>query len=459
MKKKWIPNNQRGAIAVIFVILLFVLIGFTALGIDAGRWYLAREKLKEAADAAAMAGVQAYGFSASGDCDEWEALAEDVLKENFPDGYLGCQLSDGDIDITVDNVMRASGQLMVKATACANCTTTFARIFGIDTVRVCASNDYSVAERVPVEIMLVLDRSDSMQGSMDDLRDAAKSFADHFRCIQDVDRMGLISYATGVMVDYPLANNFIDDDDGIKNEIDNVTIRASVGDEDTNMEDAVDQADDPVFKSGDEPGDPRVGAPKGFTDQSGLAENQRVKQFLVFFTDGKANAFRGIFTRDDIDYDAVIPDPYDSGWGVGYLRDPYYGTSIGVDFKPTGDGKPKAESACGNTTTTRWHVFEDYPIAGYSYPYCNINEMDLKNYVYKVDGNCIAGSMAIDHAQELKDKDITIYCIGLGNVNPDLLKGIASKDEYYFKAPSASEMKRIFNQVAMEIKKYVYLVK
>jgi uncharacterized protein YegL len=459
MKKKWVPNNQRGAIAVIFVILLFVLIGFAALGIDAGRWYLAREKLKEAADAAAMAGVQAYGFSASGNCDEWEALAEDVLKENFPDGYLGCQLSDGDIDIAVDDNMKASGQLMVKATACANCTTTFARIFGIDTVRVCASEDYSVAERVPVEIMLVLDRSGSMGGRMPDLRDAAKSFADHFQCAQDVDKMGLITYATGVMVDFPLSNDFIRDN--ITDIIDNVKIRDSVGDEDTNMEDAIDQADDPVFKPGDEPGDPRVGDTKGFTDQSGFAENERVKQFLVFFTDGKANSFRGIFTQNNIDYDAVIPDPYDTGWYIIHcLRDPYYGTSIGVHFQPTGDGKLAADSACG-CENTRWHVFDDprYPITGYSDPYCNINDRDLQEYVYDAAGESTAPQMAIDHAQELKDKDIIIYCIGLGRVNPVLLKGIASKDEYYYKAPSSTEMKRIFNQVAMEIKKYLYLVK
>jgi hypothetical protein len=455
MKKKWIPNNQRGAIAVIFVILLFVLIGFTALGIDAGRWYLAREKLKGAADAAAMAGVQAYGFSASGNCDKWKSLTEDVLKENFPDGYLGCQLSDGDIDI---NYSSSSGTPRVNVNLCATCGTYFAGIFGIDTVRVCASKDHSMAERVPVEIMLVLDRSSSMGGCMSDLRDAAKSFVNHFKCTQDVDKMGLISFATGVMVDFPLSNDFVD---GITGEIDNVVIRYSEGDIDTNMEDAIDQADDNT----DRCRNPTI----TFTNQSGLPKNQRVKQFLVFFTDGQATSFRGKFTTQDNKYDGVIPDPSSrTRWQAGCLRDPYYGTSmngtsmIGVKFVPTGDGKKAADSACGENT--RWHVFEDprYPIAGYSYPYCDINGRDLMYYVY-ID---VAPQMAIDHAQELKDKGIIIYCIGLSNVVETFLKeGISSWDpehpeeEYYFKAPNSSEMKRIFNQVAMEIKKYVYLVK
>ena len=516
MKNKSIPNNQRGAIAVIFVILLFVLIGFTALGIDAGRWYLAREKLKEAADAAAMAGVQAYGFSASGNCDEWETLAEDTAKQNFDDTqgsgsaeYVDCQLQV--IDVTYSS---SSGTPRVNVRLCATCGTYFAGIFGIDTVEVCASQNRSVAERVPAEIMLVLDRSGSMGSSMSELRDAAKSFADHFECTEDVDRMGVISYATGVTVDFPLANYFVRD--GIKGKIDDITIRVSVGDVDTNMEDAIDQADDNTDRLGN--------ATTTFTKYpESTPQSERAKQFLIFFTDGQANSFRGPFTRDGITYDGVIPDPnVVSSWGEhregvdvcgdegdphevtngGYLRNPYDGTNevldengikVKVDFLPTGDGEPISVTQCkwdcpgGNDTpyeNTKWPMFDplwnseygenedDYSIDDYcdpslcdvphpgglppccNSPYCNVPEWDLKNdYVLET-----AKKMTIYHARKLKEQGIIIYCIGLGNVNPILLKGIASKDEYYFKAPSASEMKRIFNQVAMEIKKYVYLV-
>ncbi|MCD4754720.1 MAG: VWA domain-containing protein [Deltaproteobacteria bacterium] len=503
MKKKWMPNNQKGAIAVIFVIFLVVLIGFTALGIDAGRLYLAREKLKEAADAAAMAGVQAYGFSASGNCIEWRSLTEDVLKENFPDGYLGCQLYDGDIDI---NYLSSSGAPRVNVNLCVTCDTFFAGIFGIDTVRVCASEDYSVAERVPVEIMLVLDRSGGMAGAIGDLRSAAKSFADHFKCTEDVDRMGLITYATGVKVPFDLQNNFVE---GIKEQIDGVVIRDSVGDMDTNMEDALDQADDDKKRNGDDT--------TTFTDQSGLPQNERVKQFLVFFTDGRANSFRGKFTRGTYGsrygdtYDAVVPDPYDWAWGehrqgedvcedegepevtnVGWFHDPYtgekevenhidpftgqkvFGGNYLVDFLPTGDGKIFGETECkwdcgGNYTsyeTTKWPMFDplwndeydeyedDYSIDGYSSPYCNINEGDLKVYTRST-----AKKMTIYHAGKLKEQNIIIYCVGLGSVDEAFLKEIASKEEYYYHVTSSSDMIRIFNQIAMEIKKYVYLVK
>ncbi|MEA3386394.1 MAG: hypothetical protein U9Q89_08130, partial [Thermodesulfobacteriota bacterium] len=131
----------------------------------------------------------------------------------------------------------------------------------------------------------------------------------------------------------------------------------------------------------------------------------------------------------------------------------------------TGDGKPAAESACG-CKNTMWHVFEDYPISGYSYPYCNINTFDLCKYV-GISEECTAAYMARDHAKALKGKGIIVYCIGLGpHVSGTFLKKSISswdiehpKKEYYFKSPNQNEMKRIFNQVAMEIKEYVYLVK
>lgn len=167
---------------------------------------------------------------------------------------------------------------------------------------------------------------------------------------------------------------------------------------------------------------------------------------------------------------------------VGWLHHPCTGQSIGIDFLPTGDGKPIGMTQCkwncpgGNDTpyeNTKWPMFDplwnseygenedDYSIDGYSSPYCNIfPESQLKSYVYNT-----AKKMTIYHARKLREQGIIIYCIGLASVEGTFLKEDISswdpahpEEEYYFRAPSASEMKRIFNQVAMEIKKYVYLV-
>lgn len=421
MKKKSIPNNQKGAIALIFIILLvLVFFGFLTLGFDAGRWYAAKSKAQEACDAAVLAGIQAYGIT------NWKSLAEDVARENFPQGYLGFHRDTDGISI-VGTVI--SGEPRVEGTIRVSAETYFGGFIGIDTAEVCVS---CAAGRIPLEIMLVLDRSGSMQGqALTDVKTAAKSFVDNFAETQEVDKIGLITYATGVKVDFPLKNNFVAD--GIKTEIGNISLGTNPGDYDTNMEDALDQADDDEERNGD--------ATTTFTKYAwDVPQSERAKQFLIFFTDGVPEAFRGLFTRNGITYDGVIPDPGDHSWderrndflklgelcpnlapsddqvvhNVGWLHDPYTGENIvnnhvdpdtgvkvfvrygngRVDFLPTGDGNSTEKTQCkwdcsGTNATyenTRWHVFgteacpesiynseygeceDDYPIDDYCDP-------------------------------------------------------------------------------------------
>ncbi len=504
MEKKRILNNQKGAIAVIFAILIVVLIGFIALGIDAGRWYAAKEKAQEACDAAVLAGIQAYGSP------NWKSLAEDVARENLPQGYLGFQRGANDIKIVGKSI---SGEARVEGNISATATTFFAGLIGIDTVDIGVA---CAAGRVPYEIMLVLDRSSSMDNALDNLKDAAKSFVDHFVETEDVDKMGLITFATGVMVDYPLSNNFAAN---IKDTIKAITIRNSVGDADTNVEDALDQADDEEDRKGDDT--------TTFTKYAwNIPQSQRAKQFLVLFTDGDPSSFRGTFTRNDITYDGVIPQPGSASWnehhkGVeicldggrrevsnqGWLHDPYYGTNkvldengtrVNVCFLPTGDGKPdvglpelqltqcKWDCHDGNYPrykNTKWHVFDgvdnseydeyeygdsegDYSIDEYcrpgkcrpdgapccSSPYCNVFARDVKGYVCD-----ISQKMTKYHARKLKEQGVIIYCIGAGNAKSAFLKKLANTEDQYFKA-TYENLTKIFNDVANSIKGQVHLL-
>ena len=445
MKKKRILNNQKGAIAVIFAILLIVLIGFTALGIDTGRWYAAREKAQEACDAAVLAGIQAYGIT------NWKSLAEDVASENFPQGYLGFQLFQNNF------VGQSVSEVRVDGTISATASTFFGGVIGIDTVGVCVS---CAAGRVPFEIMLVLDRSGSIGTALPIIQDAAKSFVDNFAETHQVDKMGLISFATGVTVDFPLSTNFVGSDN-IKNAIDGITIAPKPStDRDTNMEDAIDQADDDTDRAGN--------ATTTFTKYaSNIPESERVKQFLIFFTDGVARSFRGEFTRDGQEinhpYGAVIPDPMNQGWeDAPLLLDPCSGESIGV-FKPTGDGLSENQTSCSNPNT-KWHVFDgvynseyeededDYSIDGYSSPYCDIPKGALVNYVCDT-----AEKMTIYHARKLKEQGIIIYCIGAGSAKGEFLKKIADTEDHVFEDPTYEDLTAIFNEIANDIKGQVYL--
>lgn len=62
-----LTKRERGAVAVMVAILLTVLLGFVALGIDVVRLYVIRNELQNAADAAALAGASClYPHSACG---------------------------------------------------------------------------------------------------------------------------------------------------------------------------------------------------------------------------------------------------------------------------------------------------------------------------------------------------------------------------------------------------------
>ena len=58
--------RQRGAVAILFGLSIFVLFGFMALAIDLGRTYVVRTELQNAADAAALAGAKQLNQTAAG---------------------------------------------------------------------------------------------------------------------------------------------------------------------------------------------------------------------------------------------------------------------------------------------------------------------------------------------------------------------------------------------------------
>jgi len=60
--------------------------------------------------------------------------------------------------------------------------------------------------------------------------------------------------------------------------------------------------------------------------------------------------------------------------------------------------------------------------------------------------------MAIDHAQELKDKGIQIYTVGFGSVNTSFMGAIASGPAFEYFALTESQLKELFQKIATNIK-------
>ena len=124
--------------------------------------------------------------------------------------------------------------------------------------------------------------------------------------------MGLITFATGVTVAHRLSTYFVNDMTTKINAMNALTGKRDV----TNAEDSIDRSDNQ--------------AAGGFTDQTGVPGDQRVQQYLIFFTDGNPNAFRGTFTYNGRQYDAVA---YAEGTN-GSLHGTTYAEVMGIYATP-----------------------------------------------------------------------------------------------------------------------------
>jgi len=431
---KW--GNSQGAILVLFALVLIVLLGFTALGTEVGKWYLVRSELSKAVDAAALAGAK----NISNPYVNPAVLAEEVGYANFSPGMIGTPGGGdpGSVSFSASMVgndrIQVAGQVSIGAV--------LARMFGVEQI---ASSGAGVAQKKEVEIMLVLDRSGSMDGTpIRDLRTAALSFVSYFEDTQDKDKMGLISFATGVTVNHALSNNFVT---SIRSAIS--AMRATGA---TNAEDALDQAD----------------GPSGFTDQSGIPGDRRVQQFVIFFSDGNPTAFRGQFRYNATDFEAVA-------MGTGQNCSSVHtqlGNTNNENFLPCSSSNPTASSRCptptgdgqrisGTPLTTctyggsryynmRWYVFSD-PVYGISNPTnCRRTSSSLQFLAPYICST--ARAMAVAHARELKDDGVKIYTIGLGSVDRNFLGQIASGSSFEYYTPNSSQLQALFQAVAREIK-------
>jgi Flp pilus assembly protein TadG len=426
MQMKKHPKEEAGTILIAFALFLFILLGFCALGMEAGRWYMVRAELSKSVDAGALVAAKniANPFVAP------RALAEEFAMANFPAGYLGTPGS-GTGRVSFRATVSNNDSVGVEGDVSA--TPILAKLFGVNLV---PTHSEGGAQKKEVEIMLALDRSASMSGRpMTDLKAAARGFVDLFAGTQDKDKMGLISFSTAATFNQSMGQMFVDN---IKTAISTMSANGY-----TNAEDAIDKADSP---------DPGWVA---FTDQTGITGARRVQQFLIFFSDGQPTAFRGRFKYRGADYDAVtigspsgtlgcdptnFPDP-------GNLYDRLTGATLTPTVRPTGDGVASIRCQGSNQTryTTRWYIFDTMPVPGYTATATCIPTRNLAaQFCY------IANQLAINHAADLKAKNIVIYTIGLGDVDETFMRAIANPNLYYH-APTSADLQAIFRQVARDI--------
>ena len=183
--------------------VLLVLLPAIGLAIDVGIMYLVQSVLSAACDAASLAGARdlARGSNSSAQTANAEATAAAYFNANFPSGYFGAT----NLQLTSVAAINSTYMRSVTTTASVNLPLIFLRALGQNSITLNAS---AVATRRDVNVMIVMDRSGSLaqSGSCTPLKAAAVSFVNKFA--QGRDNVGLITFATSSRVDVAMSTNF-----------------------------------------------------------------------------------------------------------------------------------------------------------------------------------------------------------------------------------------------------------
>ena len=409
------PHRERGAVIIAVALFLFLMLGFLAVGVEVGRWYLVRAELSKSVDAGALEGAR----NITNPYADPKAIARDFAYANFSNSYLGTAGS-GVGAVGFDVTSPTSTQILVTGHTTAE--NIFAQVLNVGPVAVASAG---AAVKRPTQIMLVLDRSGSMTGQpIADLKVAAKGFLSYFAPTQDKDQVGLISFSTAVRLDRALGYNFVTP---MTTAINGMSAGGW-----TNSEDAILQ----------------VSRPGGLPDQSGIPADAQAFQQIVFFSDGVPTAFRGNFERGGKIYDAVLAISDCPGTVQSGMMDPVTGNNLGVTALPTGDGVSNVK--CGASPTAPsvyWMAFNTYPPPGYTPTSGCIPNATLNTHMCNM-----IHAMALDNAAALKKRGVVVYPIGLGNgVDKTFMANLASSPDKFYYAPTSADLQAIFQQVAQQI--------
>ncbi|UCH84714.1 MAG: VWA domain-containing protein [Candidatus Latescibacterota bacterium] len=391
-------------------VALFALLAVLGLAVDLGRYVVVKAQLSKAVDGGALAGASVLPAGR----DRARSAAHEYAQMNFGKGFMS----------TTDHRFRVHfesdpTQAIVGVKGAAQMPTLFLQLVGIRNVTVVANAE---AERRPLSVALVLDNSYSLHpnftgvNAIGYLRDAAEDFLWYFD--EDMDKMALVLFSTGTEVPFSLGHDF-------RSTITS-RVRSMTAIRKTNLGD-------------------------GFITGRRELENDPDRlagvQALVFFTDGRPTALRGVFEVNGSNVDAVLTGSQDPTGGVDdelYYYNRLHRRMNGMNF--TGDTLPDGSA---RTTT---------------------------NLQALVNQKLLAAARAA------RAQDIVVYTIGLGNPSaaehwkqpnarmliemanaPDGIDpqggGIIVNPNYdpnqpeggFFFAPEPSQLSYVFEQVARQI--------
>ena len=193
------PQDERGQVIVLMVLMMVVLLGFAALVVDVGYAYYAQRSLQASVDAAALAGAQELPNATQ---------AENVARQySSSAGNKNFKANINDVTTTVTTKCVASlgGCDPMNAVVVAEAAPTktfFAGLLGLPTFTIKAKATASMrgGKPKPAHVMIVLDRTGSMGTACTiggTKLDCAKGGLNAFLGAMDpaYDQVGLVAFA------------------------------------------------------------------------------------------------------------------------------------------------------------------------------------------------------------------------------------------------------------------------
>ncbi|MGD0364123.1 MAG: VWA domain-containing protein [Bryobacteraceae bacterium] len=210
MQKETARRKPSSGIAIVLTTLsLSVVLPLIGLGFDVATLYLIKAKLSSATDSAALAGARALaqGATTALQAANAEATAQQFFNANFPAGYW--RTSGASANISVDDVSIPNYRT-VTVSATVTAPLYFLQVLNQQTSTI---NVSSTAGRRDVLLMMVLDRSSSMNGIVAGtgqtacslMKTDAAAFVNYFA--PGRDQLGLVAFGSSVFV-YPSTTSF-----------------------------------------------------------------------------------------------------------------------------------------------------------------------------------------------------------------------------------------------------------
>ena len=183
-------TNERGAIAVLMMLVLTVVMGFAAMGFDLSYVRLARFEMKNATDAAAHAAMHVL-YATNGNTTQARAAAETVAGKNTVLGYT-VTLSDSDVSFgtwdydtstfaasaTIANAVQVYGHNAEATAPDGTVVTTFGRAIGFGSANIAQTSNGAYRTRATMFEMDVTGSFVQVSCALDQAIEADLAFLD-----------------------------------------------------------------------------------------------------------------------------------------------------------------------------------------------------------------------------------------------------------------------------------------